>query len=80
MGTSQNYIIMAIIVFAIIAILVFFIRKNKEAKQLTPLANLAFLFILMGILFGDNRFVGYGFMIAGIILAIIDMILKLKKK
>jgi len=80
MITSQIYILVSIVVLAIIALLVFFLSKNKKDKKLTPLAGLAFGFILAGILFGDTRLVGYSLMGVGIVLAVIDIIIKLKKK
>jgi len=80
MGTSQIYILISVVVLLIIAILVIFLKKNKKQKQLTPLTGLAFGFILAGIVFGDNRWVGYGLMGTGVLLAIIDMIIKLRKK
>jgi len=80
METSQIYILIAIIVLLIIAILVFFIKKNKKQKPLTPLAGLAFGFVIAGIIFGESRLVGYSLMGIGVLLAIIDVIIKLKKK
>ncbi len=69
-----------IVVLLIIAILVFFVRKNKKQKPLTPLASLAFGFIMAGIVFGESRLVSYSLMGTGVLLAIIDAIIKLKKK
>ncbi|MCK4808922.1 MAG: hypothetical protein KAI67_03465 [Candidatus Pacebacteria bacterium] len=80
MITSEIYIIISIVILAIIALLVFFLSKNKKDKKLTPLAGLAFGFILAGILFGDTGLVGYSLMGTGIVLAVIDIIIKLKKK
>jgi hypothetical protein len=54
MNPSQIYIAVSIIVLAIIALL-FFVGKGRKEKRLTPLASLAFGFILAGILFGDNQ-------------------------
>lgn len=76
MESSQIYILISIIILLIIAVLVIFIKKNKKQKPLTPLAGLAFGFVLAGIIFGDNRLVGYSLMGIGVILAIIDAIRK----
>jgi hypothetical protein len=73
MITSQFYIVVSIVVLAIVALLVFFISKGKKDNRLTPLASLAFGFVLAGILFGDDRFVGYGLMSIGVILAVVDI-------
>jgi hypothetical protein len=80
MNISQIYIAIAIVVLAIIALLVFFVSKNKKDKKLTPLAGLAFGFILAGIIFGDKRLIGYSLIGVGVILAIIDIFKKLKSK
>jgi hypothetical protein len=56
------------------------VNKNKKEKRLTPLAGLAFGFILAGIFFGDNRLIGYGLMGVGVLLAIVDIFNKSKNK
>lgn len=71
--TSQIYIASAIVILAIIALLVFFIRKDGRKKRFTPLAGLAFGFILAGIFFRDNRIIGYCLMGIGVILAVVDI-------
>jgi len=78
MEASQIYILIAIIALLIIAILVFFIKKSKKQKSLTPLAGLAFGFIILGIIFGDSRLVGYSLIGIGVLLAIIDAMIKRK--
>lgn len=82
MDASQIYILIGIVVLLIIAILVVFLgkkSKNKKVKPLTPLAGLAFVFIILGILFEDSRLVSYSLMSIGVVLVVIDMIMKLKK-
>lgn len=73
MNIPQIYILVAIVVLAVIAILVFFVNQDKREKRFTPLAGLAFGFILAGLLFGDNQFVGYGLIGVGVLLAMIDI-------
>lgn len=80
MTSAQIYILIAIIILAIIAIVVFFTRKDKKQAKPSLLTGLAFLFIFAGIFFGQSRSIGYSLMGVGGILAIIDIILKLKKK
>jgi hypothetical protein len=74
------YIVVAIIVLAVIALLVFVVGKKSGGKRLTPLASFAFAFVLAGILFGDNPLIGYGLMGIGMILAVVDIFNKLKAK
>jgi hypothetical protein len=78
MDSSQIYILIALFLLAIIASLAIFLR-NKPAK-LTPLAGLAFGFILAGLFFGERRMVGYGLIGVGVLFAVIDMIKKIKQK
>jgi tellurite resistance protein TehA-like permease len=80
MTASQAYIILAIVVLAIVAALVFLVRKSWKDKRLTPLAGLGFGCIVAGMVFGDNRAIGYGLMGVGVVLAVIDAVVKLKRK
>lgn len=80
MNISQTYIAVSIVILAVIAILVFVVGKNKKEKRLTPLASFAFAFTLAGILFGENRFIGYGLMGVGVLLAVMDIFNKAKTK
>jgi hypothetical protein len=76
MNNSQIHILVAIIALAVMAFLVFFEKRNRREAKLTPLASLAFAFILAGILFDDNRLTGYGLMGVGVVLAMVDMVNK----
>jgi len=80
MIASQIYILISIIALAIIAAVLFFVRKDKKGKKLTHLASWSLMLILMGIIFGDNRLIGYSFIGIGVLLAILDMINKSKSK
>lgn len=79
MNIAQMYILVAIVVFAVIAVLVFVVGEKGNEKKLTPLASLAFSFVLAGLLFGDDRWIGYGLMGIGVILAVLDMFNKSKR-
>ncbi|MAT41879.1 MAG: hypothetical protein CL609_06025 [Anaerolineaceae bacterium] len=80
MNGSQIYIITSILILVIIAILFFFTNKNKTKKRLSGLASLSFGLIITGIVFGDNRLVGYSLIGAGVVFAIIDIFIKNKDK
>jgi uncharacterized membrane protein len=82
MNTSQLYILLSIIVLVLVALLFFIVNKNKtgKEKEFSPLAGLAFALLLAGLFFGENRFIGYGLIGVGVILALIDMINKLRKQ
>lgn len=84
MNDSTAYIAIAIAVLGVIAILVFIVKKDKREKSLSTLAGLAYAFVLAGALaglfFGENRWLGYGLMGIGIILAAIDIFMKSRNR
>lgn len=77
---TPMYIAISIVALLIIAALVFFVKKNKKQKKLSTLAALSFVFVIAGIVFGDDRLIGYSLIGVGIILAVVDIIMKSKKK
>ena len=77
----QNiYIAIAIIALAIVAVLAVYNRRRWQSKKLSRLAILAFVFILGGLIFGDNQIIGYSFLGLGTLFAVIDIIRNLKSK
>lgn len=79
MDMSQVFIVVSITVLAIVALLVFFVARAGKERRLTPLAALAFGFILAGIVFGDDRLIGYSLLGIGVILAVIDIFRRSKR-
>lgn len=79
MDTSTRYIVISIAVLAIVAILVFVLGKGERQNRLTPLAGLAFAFVVAGIVFGEDRLIGYGLMGVGVVLALVDIVLRWRK-
>ena len=75
---ATGWILIAVLVLIIIFLVLFFLRKNKK-KQMSKLGSFSLLFVLAGIIFGDNKILGYSLIGIGIILAIIDIISKEKK-
>ena len=80
MNSATVYIIISILVIAAVAVLLFFVNRKKQKNRLTPLAGLAFYFVTAGIIFGDNRLIGYSLMGFGVILAIIDIFIRMRQK
>ena len=72
------YIIISIAILLVIALLFFGVYRNRKDAKLTPLAGLAFGFIVAGIIFGGDRLIGYGLLGVGVILAVIDMVIKFR--
>ena len=79
MSTPQFYILIGIIAIAIVAAILVLTGKIAP-KPFSKLSTFAFIFVLTGIFFGsDNRLIGYGLIGIGVILAVIDMFMKVKK-
>ena len=79
MDISQSYILLSVAALAVIVFLLLFLNKNRGKTRLTPLASLAFGFVLAGALFGKERLIGYGLMSVGVLLAVVDIFNKSKK-
>jgi hypothetical protein len=77
---SPLYIAFSIVVLAVVAILVFVVNVNSRMKRLTPLAGIAFAFVVAGIVFGDDRLLGYVLMGVGVLIAIVDMFKRSKSE
>lgn len=79
MDFSQIYILISIIVLLVIAILVFFAKKQGKERRFTSLAGLGLAFVLAGVVFGDSWIIGYSLIGAGVLLAGVDVFIKLRK-
>lgn len=80
MNVTQIYITISIIFLAVIALLFIVIGKSQKRYKLTPLARIAFGFVLAGIIFGDSRLVGYSLLGIGVILSVIDIFKRYKSR
>jgi len=77
---NRTYIAISVVVLAVIAILVIFTIKKKKQKQPSNFVMLGMSLVVLGIIFGDDRLIGYSFIGAGVLLSIIDIIKNLKNK
>lgn len=80
MNASQAYIAISIGVLLLIALFIFFTGRKETERGLNPLAGLAFGFVLAGILFGEERLIGYSLLGIGVVLALIDIFIRLKRR
>jgi formate hydrogenlyase subunit 3/multisubunit Na+/H+ antiporter MnhD subunit len=80
MDISQIYIAVSIVVLAVVAFSIFVVRKNGKENRLTRLASLAFTFTVLGVVFSDDRLIGYGLMGIGVLLAVADIFNRAKRK
>ncbi len=79
MNVSQAYIALSIVVLLVILALIVLVRRHEFVAPLRPLAGIAFAAGLTGALVIENRIIGYGFMAAGLVLAVIDIIKREKR-
>ncbi len=77
MSIPEIYLAAALVVLSIILLLIFWVRRREY--RITPLISLAFAFVVAGILFGEDRVVGYGLMATGVVLALIEWWLRRKR-
>jgi hypothetical protein len=70
MNTSQIYIIISIA--ALVFVIALFLAARKKGKKLTPWVGFAWALVLVGIIFSEDRLIGYGLMGAGVALAVMD--------
>ena len=73
MNVSQGYIALSIVVLLVITILLVWVGRKRQESRLTPLAGIAFAFVVAGAVFGSNRLIGYGLMGVGVVLALVDL-------
>lgn len=69
------YLVVLIVVLALLAVFAFRVVTRPQPRM-TPLAAVAFAFVLAGVVFGEVRLVGYGLMGIGVALAIADIVLQ----
>lgn len=69
-------VLAALVLLAVVAAGVLTYRRGRGAQRLTPLGGLALAFVVAGIVFGENRLIGYGLMAVGIVLAVLDIVRK----
>jgi hypothetical protein len=71
----------AIAVVALVLIVVFLlIGRGKQYKKPSNLAVLGMSLVVLGIIFGDSRIVGYSFIGVGVLLSVIDAIRNRKQQ
>jgi MFS superfamily sulfate permease-like transporter len=80
MTAAELYIALTLLVLAIIALAAMYTRKSKRPKHPpSKLAMVAILLVISGIIFGENRYIGYSLLGAGVLLSILDILKNLNR-
>ena len=62
------------IIALVVIVLLLLIGREKQYHKPSNLAILGISFVVMGIIFGDDRVIGYSFIGVGVLLSVIDAI------
>ena len=76
MNTSIVYVGIVIGALLVLAMLAYATARSGRPGRITPVAALAFVCVLAGIVLGQERLVGYGLIALGVILALLDIVRK----
>ncbi|MDF1523344.1 MAG: hypothetical protein P1P87_11095 [Trueperaceae bacterium] len=80
MSPRGTYIVVALIGAVAMAALLFIPSvRGRSRGRLTPLAAVAFVLVVAGIAFGDERWLGYGLIGSGVVLAIVDAVWRARR-
>ena len=73
------YVLIILAALVVIAFMILSVRLHKGEYKLSPLAGLAFAFVIASVMFSERRLIGYGLIGVGVILAVVDIIIKMRK-
>ena len=79
-NASLPFIALSLSILAIIGLLLIIARKKGTEQRVSPYAMLGMIFFILGIVSGSDRFIGYAFLGAGVIIAIFDAVKNRQKK
>lgn len=70
---TTAYLAIGVAVLVAMLAMVFLSGRKEGQKRLSPLAGLAFAFVIAGIAFGEARLLGYMLLTIGLLLAMADI-------
>jgi membrane-bound ClpP family serine protease len=80
MTAAELYIALSLVILAIIAFIAMYTRISKRPKHPpSKLAMVAIMLVISGIIFGENRYIGYSLLGAGVLLSILDILKNLNR-
>ena len=79
MEAATIYLIIAGLTLVVLVGMIVLFGKGGFGERLSPLASIAFILVIAGIFFSDDRVIGYGLMGLGILVAIVDIAVKQRR-
>lgn len=79
MALSSIWLVIALVSLALICFFFIYTRRIKKHDKPSKIAILAFLLVISGIVLSYNRWIAYGLILAGVILAVIDILKNLRE-
>lgn len=79
MDSVQICIVICVTALLAVALAYLYESKDNRTKKLSKLFKFAFTFILAGIVFGEDRLIGYILVGIGAMLAIVDILRNFRK-
>lgn len=80
MITTNSYIIFTLAILALLFIIFFILKKEKQKSRLSHLEAFSLIFVLLSVVFSENSIISYSLILIGIIIAIYDIYNKSFKK
>ena len=71
-GRNMQALYIGISIAAFIAILVLLVLNRRKIHRISTLTMLGMTMVVLGIIFGDSRWISYSLIGVGVLLAIID--------
>jgi len=68
------------VVALIVIVLLLLVGRGKQYKKPSNLAVLGMSLVVLGIIFGDSRIIGYSFIGVGVLLSVVDAIRNRKRR
>jgi len=78
MDLVHAYVAIAVGALLIVALLVFRAARRPGRGRLSPLAGLAFALVASAVVFGEQRSIGYGLIAGGVVLAVLDLVRRMR--
>jgi hypothetical protein len=81
MHPTEGFVLVAITAIGIVVvILVAMGRAGHRRRRITPMGGVAFACVVAGLVLGDDGRIGYALLGAGVLLSVLDAVLRLRDR